>query len=321
MGSESGSFFTQPTDVRNANASTVNSTGPSSVRNAGRKKNGHNHGEYHDLGNPYDESTTDSSYQADMTPGSGQLVGGFFKHDTATAPSDGFAKNCQRTIVFRNLPNDTTHADIMPHVKGGLILDVFLRRHDHACSVSFLFEEDATAFYRYAKRRDIYIRGRRIDIVWAERSFVLQNNITNKIRMGATRNLVIKSSGRKHTEEDIRDDLDHIHNLIVITVKFEGASIIITTNSVQNALFAKTCMMSRQKYKGCRIDWAPDECDVDIPSLKQNAGQNGQRKTTQDKPSPLLNRFALLDLENSTSAGVASDDDETATTVGGTSQC
>jgi hypothetical protein len=39
--------------------------------------------------------------------------------------------------------------------------------------------------------------------------------------------------------------MDHIHNLVVIKVEFLGASCYIKTNSVHNAMFARTCMMSR----------------------------------------------------------------------------
>lgn len=63
--------------------------------------------------------------------------------------------------------------------------------------------------------------------------------------MGATRNLVIRKCSPMHTEEAIRDDLEHIHNLVVVRVSFDGQNTYISTNSVHNAIFARTCMMSR----------------------------------------------------------------------------
>lgn len=63
--------------------------------------------------------------------------------------------------------------------------------------------------------------------------------------MGATRNLVIRRYDPRITEQTIRDDLDHIHNLVIIKVEFVGGSCYIRTNSVNNAMFARTCMMSR----------------------------------------------------------------------------
>lgn len=67
-----------------------------------------------------------------------------------------------------------------------------------------------------------------------------------KINGGATRNLIIRGVNKaRHTEESIREDLDHIHNLVVIKVEFIGNDCHIKTNSVNYALFARTCMMSR----------------------------------------------------------------------------
>ncbi len=84
-----------------------------------------------------------------------------------------------------------------------------------------------------------------VEIRWNERQFILPGHVANKISIGATRNLVIHNCNPKHTEELIRDDLEHIHNLVVFNVTFKGKSCYISTNSVHNAMFARTCMMSR----------------------------------------------------------------------------
>jgi len=84
-----------------------------------------------------------------------------------------------------------------------------------------------------------------IDIRWNDRQFILPGHVANKIAVGATRNLVIHNRSPRHTEEAIREDLEHIHNLVVIKVTFNGPDAHISTNSVHNAMFARTCMMSR----------------------------------------------------------------------------
>jgi hypothetical protein len=84
-----------------------------------------------------------------------------------------------------------------------------------------------------------------VEIRWNDRQFILPGHVANKIAIGATRNLVIQNRNPKHTEEMIRNDLEHIHNLIVIRVGFGDQNIYISTNSVHNAMFARTCMMSR----------------------------------------------------------------------------
>lgn len=57
--------------------------------------------------------------------------------------------------------------------------------------------------------------------------------------------MIIRRCHPNQTEERIRDHLEHIHNLVVIKIDFIGSSCYIQTNSVHNAMFARTCMMSR----------------------------------------------------------------------------
>ena len=56
---------------------------------------------------------------------------------------------------------------------------------------------------------------------------------------------MIRRCDSSHTEESIREDLEHIHNLAVLGVDFNSGNCFIKTNSVHNAMYARTCMMSR----------------------------------------------------------------------------
>ena len=71
----------------------------------------------------------------------------------------------QRTIFMKGLSDRTTHADIVNVVKGGALLDVFLRPRDRMASVSFVEPSAAQAFLNYAKRNDIYLNGKRVSLV------------------------------------------------------------------------------------------------------------------------------------------------------------
>ena len=170
-----------------------------------------------------------------------------------------------RTLVFSSLPDGVTHGDITAVIRGGMLLDVFLRSHDRSATVSFLQGADAKAFYEHVRRHDLYIKSKRVkfslwpalqssgarltreqvEVRWHDRQFLLPGHVANKIGIGATRNLVIRRCDAKHTEESVRDDLEHIHNLVVIRVTFADGNCCISTNSVHNAMFARTCMMSR----------------------------------------------------------------------------
>jgi hypothetical protein len=127
----------------------------------------------------------------------------------------------------------------------------------------------------YAKRKDIYLHTKRLEFRWNDRQFHVPSHVANKIANGASRNLIIRGALGKLTANQIRDHLDHIHNLVVsqqarssikttqrsymdsqvLDIYFRGGDAFISTNSIHNALFARTCMMSRTGYKGLRIDW------------------------------------------------------------------
>lgn len=71
-------------------------------------------------------------------------------------------KFCQRTILLANLPDGATHAEVVNVIRGGMLLDIYLRSHDRTASVSFLEEIAAQEFFRHVKRHDLYIRGKRV---------------------------------------------------------------------------------------------------------------------------------------------------------------
>ncbi|TVY35638.1 Negative regulator of differentiation [Lachnellula occidentalis] len=206
-----------------------------------------------------------------------------------------FDKFAKRTVQLANLAESTTHQDIVDAVRGGMLLDIYLRIHDRTASVSFLEEAQAYEFFRHVKRHDLYIRGKRVEIRWNDRQFILPGHVANKIAIGATRNLVIQNRTGRHTEEAIRDDLEHIHNLVVVKVAFSGDNAYISTNSVHNAMFARTCMMSRSTYKGSKIEWDNDECAAPLERPQQFRQENVAPKK---KDAPVMNRFQLLNMDD-----------------------
>ncbi|KAJ3575965.1 hypothetical protein NPX13_g3849 [Xylaria arbuscula] len=204
---------------------------------------------------------------------------------------------CRRTITFAGLPPNTTLGDVTSVVRCGQLLDIFLRSSEHTASVSFVQEDDAVRFYDYTRKNDIYIKNKRIFIKWADRHFILPAHVANKIATGTTRNLVIRRCGPHHTADSVREDLEHIHNLIVIKVDFVGGSCFIKTNSVHNAMFARTCMMSRAKYKGSKIDWDVDECDQPFVA-DQRMPTKSQSPLPKSPAAGTHNRFAMLRLDD-----------------------
>jgi hypothetical protein len=124
-------------------------------------------------------------------------------------------------------------------------------------------------------------------------------HVSNKIASGATRNLVVRGVAGKLTAAQIRDHLDHIHNLVVVDISFRNGDAYISTNSIHNALFARTCMMSRTAYKGLRIEYYPDDCAAPIPhpAIKTYTPTS----TGVQKGKPITNVYSIL--------GTGSDED------------
>lgn len=68
----------------------------------------------------------------------------------------------QRTIVASNLSDRTTHKDLVNVMRGGALLDIFLRANDRSASISFVEGSAAQGFMNYVKRNDVYIHGKRV---------------------------------------------------------------------------------------------------------------------------------------------------------------
>ncbi|KAF8427873.1 hypothetical protein EV426DRAFT_529147 [Tirmania nivea] len=198
----------------------------------------------------------------------------------------------KRTIYLTKLPDRVTYAQIFSVIRGGIVVDVWMKPSDHAASVSFVDCSAAENFYQFTRKNDIYIDGKRINVEWREpsRQFVILNNIMSAISRGATRNLLLSKVPPSLTEERIREDLDHIHNLHVEKIEMEGGSVLVNLNSVCVALFARTCLMSRSSYKGVKIEFTADECAERLPTPER---KNFERKKVQEKAAP-KNRFDIL---------------------------
>ncbi|KAH8596845.1 hypothetical protein B0O99DRAFT_618775 [Bisporella sp. PMI_857] len=216
-------------------------------------------------------------------------------HDFQPRPGrPQYVKHAKRSLLLANLPESVTHSDITDVVRGGMLLDIYLRSHERTATVSFLEETDAQKFFQHVKRHDLYIKCKRVVIRWADRQFILPSHVANKVSIGATRNLIIRNRTPRHTEDSIRNDLEHIHNLVVIKIAFMGQNIYVSTNSVHNSMFARTCLMSRVLYKGSKIDWDVDECAKPLVTPER---PHSKVVAVQKKETSLMNRFQLLNMD------------------------
>lgn len=72
-----------------------------------------------------------------------------------------YERQCARSILLTNLAEGITHRDITEAVRGGQLLDIYMRP-DRAVAVSFLLASDARAFFDHVRRHDLYIKYKRV---------------------------------------------------------------------------------------------------------------------------------------------------------------
>lgn len=97
--------------------------------------------DHDDVSVPSDEKT-DSPYSGDGRAG-------------PTKQQESVADN--RTIVLKGIPDRATHADVVSIIRGGTLVDVFVRSRERTASISFVDSKAAQEFLVYAKRQHLCI--------------------------------------------------------------------------------------------------------------------------------------------------------------------
>ncbi|WEW59090.1 hypothetical protein PRK78_004559 [Emydomyces testavorans] len=220
-----------------------------------------------------------------------------------------------RTIVLRGIPDRATHADIVAAIRGGALVDIFFRSRERMASISFAESKAAQEFMAYAKRQLFCILDKPIEVSWSDRPFILSNYIASQISNGASRNILIRGVHLKLTEAQIREDMEHIHNLVIISVTFAQGNAYISTNSVQKASYARNCMRSRMPYKLMRLGYYPDECAEPLPKIQHIPKKEIPQPLR--KLNPMANRFEMLHLDESVDDSDGSEDLTSSTSVAG----
>lgn len=226
-----------------------------------------------------------------------------------------------RSLVLKGISPLTTIADVLSVVRGGAVLNVYLRPQQHTAHVAFIEPTAAEKFLVHSKRTDLYVRSKRvrrsyvqtrllltisqIEVFWDDRQHFLQGHLARRIyNNGATRNLVIRFAKADITEESIREDLDHIHQLVIVSIHFQFGHAWVSLNSVQQAVTARSCMSSRFKYKGTRIQFYPDECAEQLPPYVKRQPQPQPELSSKKSGFNFANRFATLTVDDESRSSV-----------------
>ena len=122
----------------------------------------HAHNDWHTTQSLLDSPQTTSFATDDFMPPSTE-------HDNAVLFDHGseqvrFEDNHEdRSLVFRGLPQHAALADILPHVRGGLVLHSFISNYHKSAHITFVSALAAEKYLIYAKRSDLYLGGKRVN--------------------------------------------------------------------------------------------------------------------------------------------------------------
>jgi len=67
------------------------------------------------------------------------------------------------TLLFSSLPEDVIHKDLTSIIKGGRLIQIWLREKERTAAITFA--EGAAAFLAFSKRNPLYIRGKRVSSI------------------------------------------------------------------------------------------------------------------------------------------------------------
>ncbi|EXJ90565.1 hypothetical protein A1O1_03668 [Capronia coronata CBS 617.96] len=168
------------------------------------------------------------------------------------APATGAEES--RSLKLGGLAPSTTLLDITRVVRGGIILQMFVRPWNGTAHVSFVEPVAAKKFFEHAKMTGLSIKNRSATVEWELQQAYLNNDLAFRIdKFGATRNLVIRSVRPEMTAEAIKLDLEHIFNLWIVDITFKDGDAYLSLNRTILALTARNCMRSRRRYRKMTI--------------------------------------------------------------------
>jgi hypothetical protein len=67
-----------------------------------------------------------------------------------------------RSLELRNLPTHTTHLDLTNAIRGGALLEIYLRHTDHCARITFVSPASAHHFLARSKRVGFVVGNRRV---------------------------------------------------------------------------------------------------------------------------------------------------------------
>jgi hypothetical protein len=118
----------------------------------------HNWGAWSDMPDDQSQVTTGDQSSTNVSHG------GVQQWQYQNQPQAGYPRICKRTLIISDLPDGTCYADLTGAIRGGKLLNIFLKTDSEWAFVSFLREEDATRFYNHAINHGVFVKTTRVSL-------------------------------------------------------------------------------------------------------------------------------------------------------------
>ena len=85
--------------------------------------------------------------------------------DTGVSGDSGdraYSRDGMRTILLSGLLPGCTHLDVANAVRGGQLVEIYLKYSQRTASVTFVHPADAKEFYEYASRYGVFVKQKRV---------------------------------------------------------------------------------------------------------------------------------------------------------------
>lgn len=99
-----------------------------------------------------------------------QPLGDIQKNNRQSESNRWLECSAQRSVQLLNLTPGVTYGDVSAVVRGGPLLEIFLRPKENSATVSFVQEADAVAFLEHSRTHGLYIKDRKVSKVESGKS-------------------------------------------------------------------------------------------------------------------------------------------------------
>ena len=213
----------------------------------------------------------------------------FFKYGIRFEP-DPIETNVYRTVVINGLTSDTTLGQVLPKVRGGMVIEAQLLNTMEilGCNsvlVVFLHEDGAMSYDEYTKQHSIVINNRRLGVNTVPTpTYPINPRVKTRIEVHKqTRCLEVRNFPRHISPSQLQRDLQG-HDLqgprpVHLNMRTDGV-LELGFASINHAGRAFGMLTTFRAYIGSRTSFVPDPCAQPVETLLESQVQHDEYLTT-----------------------------------------